>query len=342
MNAKPVLMIIIPCYNEQEVLPVTAPVFLAKLRELAELGLISGNSRILFVDDGSSDSTWDLITKYSREDPHYIGIRQSRNRGHQKAVLAGLMEARDRCDVTISIDCDGQDDPDAMNEMIRLYLEGNEIVYGVRSERETDTWFKRTTAQSFYRIMNLFGAEIIYNHADYRLISSTVLHHFADYGEVNVFLRGMVPLVGFRSATVAYRRKERRAGRSHYPLRKMLALAADGITSMSILPIRVISFLGLIVSVFGVVSIIWAIIRQVTGHTVPGWASLVCIISMIGGIQLISLGVIGEYVGKAYMETKRRPRYIISDRTWEPFRRVYLEEKGDAAPIDSTSENAVK
>ncbi len=362
MNVRPVLWIVVPCYNESEVLPVTEPLFADKLAGLERAGLVSSGSRVLFVDDGSSDGTWDLIRGYAEADERIIGIRQSRNRGHQKAVLAGLMEARGRCDVTISIDCDGQDDLDAMDEMMRAYLDGCEVVYGVREKRDTDTFFKRATAQGFYRFLNAMGAETVYNHADYRLISSTVLQHLADYREVNLFLRGMVPLVGFRSTTVLYERAERKAGRSHYPLSRMIALAVDGITSLSILPIRIISTAGLIVSLFGVISIIWAVIRHVTGHTVAGWASIICILSLIGGLQLLSLGVIGEYVGKTYLEAKGRPRYIISDRTWEPFARHYVEEEGAradtsfrkagkpgpsgahgrGADLDSASDHAVK
>ena len=327
MSAKPVLYIVIPCYNEEAVLPVTAPKFLGKLTELAGEGRISKHSRILFVDDGSRDATWSIITELSRQNDHYIGIRQSRNRGHQNAVLAGLMEAKDLSDFTISIDCDGQDDLNAMDEMIDAYLDGCEIVYGVRSNRDTDSVMKRTTAEMYYKFLRLLGSEAVYNHADYRLISSRVLCHFSEYREVNIFLRGMIPLVGFKSTSVYYSRKEREAGKSHYTLSKMAALAIDGITSTSIKPIRIISAAGLLVSVFGIVSIIWAVVRRMTGNTVDGWASLVCIISLLGGLQLLSLGVIGEYVGKAYLESKHRPRYIISDRTWEDSGRTLIEER---------------
>ena len=313
---KPRLYIIIPCYNEQEVLPITAPVFLRKLTELAGQNLISEDSRILFVDDGSKDRTWEIIKELAGRDSRYTGIAQSRNRGHQSAVLAGLMEAKDVCDITISIDCDGQDDPDAMDEMVRAYLDGSEIVYGVRSSRDTDTWFKRTSAQSFYRLMRAMGTETVYNHADYRLVSSRVLQHFADFEEVNIFLRGMFPLVGFKSTSVYYERHERVAGVSHYPLRKMLSLAFDGITSLSIKPITLIAQIGAVVSLLGFLGIIWAIVMAVTGHAVVGWASTICIVCFMGGIQLLSLGIIGEYIGKTYLETKHRPRYIISERTW--------------------------
>ena len=313
----PSLYIIIPCYNEQEVLPVTAPMFRQKLLDLIAAEKISDDSRILFVNDGSKDRTWELITQMAKAEPHIIGISQSRNRGHQNAVLAGLMEAKDRCDITISIDCDGQDDIDAMDKMVDAYLEGNEVVYGVRSSRETDTFFKRTTAQGFYKFLSAMGAEVVYNHADYRLISSRVLQEFADFHEVNLFLRGMIPLVGFKSTTVEYARHERLAGESHYPLKKMIALAMDGITSLSVKPLRLITSFGVLVALISFIGCVWALIDALIGKTVAGWASMTCIICFVSGVQLISLGIIGEYIGKIYMETKRRPRYIISERTWE-------------------------
>lgn len=314
---QPRLYIIIPCYNEEKVLPITAPMFLKKIEQLTEMGEISEDSRILFVNDGSKDDTWNLIKKLSVKDCHYTGISQSRNRGHQNAVLAGLMEAKDVADITISIDCDGQDDINAMDEMIQAYRNGAEVVYGVRSKRDTDTFFKRFTAESFYRLMNWMGAEVVFNHADYRLISSRVLQEFAGFKEVNIFLRGMVPLVGFNSTSVYYERHERIAGESHYPLKKMLALAFDGITSLSVKPIRLITGFGAGISILGFIAMIWAIIMEITGNTVTGWASMVCIVCFLGGIQLLSLGIIGEYIGKIYMETKARPRYIISERTGE-------------------------
>ena len=317
MREKPILYIIIPCYNEEQVLPITAPMFLKKICALENRGEISGESRILFVNDGSRDRTWDLIRQLAGEDRHYKGIAQSRNRGHQNAVLAGLMEAKGKADITISIDCDGQDDINAMDAMIEEYKGGAEVVYGVRSSRKTDTFFKRFTAESFYRLMNWMGAEVVFNHADYRLVSSKVLDSFSDFKEVNIFLRGMFPLVGFKSTSVYYERNERIAGESHYPLKKMLALAVDGITSLSIKPIRLITGMGILISVLGIIAIIWAIVMQVTGHTVAGWASLICIVAFLGGIQLLSLGVLGEYIGKIYLETKARPRYIISERTDE-------------------------
>ena len=311
----PVLYIVIPCYNEEEVLPITAPQFLEKLIQLHDRGKISDESRVLFVNDGSRDKTWEIITGLSKQDPHYIGISQSRNRGHQNAVLAGLMEAREHCDITISIDCDGQDDINAMDEMVEAYLDGCEVVYGVRSSRETDSFFKRFTAQSFYRFLASMGADVVYNHADYRLMSARVLKEFADFHEVNLFLRGLVPLVGFKSTTVSYSRAERIAGESHYPLKKMIALAVDGITSLSVKPLRLITSFGIVVSLVSFIFCIWALIRALCGQTVAGWASMTCIVCFVSGVQLLSLGIIGEYIGKIYLETKARPRYIISDRT---------------------------
>lgn len=313
----PSLYIVIPCYNEEEVLPITSKLFLEKIHQLVSAGKITDDSRVLFVNDGSKDRTWEIIQELAAEDKHYIGICQSRNRGHQNAVLAGLMEAKDRCDITISIDCDGQDDINAMDDMVEEYLNGCEVVYGVRSKRETDTFFKRFTAEGFYKLLNWMGAEVVYNHADYRLISSRVLQEFQNFKEVNIFLRGMVPLVGFKSTSVYYERAERIAGESHYPLKKMLALAFDGITSLSVKPIRMITSFGLLVAVLSFIGIIWAVVATFLGHTVAGWSSMICIVCFIGGIQMLCLGVIGEYIGKIYLETKHRPRYIISERTYD-------------------------
>lgn len=313
----PVLYLVIPCYNEEAVLPVTAPMFLEKLKDLTAAGKISGDSRVLFVDDGSRDRTWEVISSLAASDARYRGIRQSRNRGHQNAVLAGLMEAKDVCDITISIDCDGQDDINAMDAMVDAYLDGCEIVYGVRSKRDTDTFFKRFTAQSYYRLLKWMGVETVYNHADYRLVSSRALKAFADFREVNLFLRGMFPLVGFKSTSVSYERHERLAGESHYPLRKMLHLALEGITSLSVQPLHVITGLGMGIAILSFVGVVWSIIVALTGNAVPGWASTTCIVCFIGGIQLICLGILGEYIGKIYLEVKARPRYIISDRTPE-------------------------
>ena len=311
----PILYIVIPCYNEQEVLPITAPLFLQKINDLAAAGKISPDSRVLFVNDGSKDRTWEIINELAVSDEHYVGICQSRNRGHQNAVLAGLMEAKDRCDITISIDCDGQDDINAMDGMVDAYRDGCDVVYGVRSKRDTDTFFKRFTAESFYKLLNAMGAEVVYNHADYRLMSARVLQEFAKFKEVNLFLRGMVPLVGFKSTSVAYERHERIAGESHYPLSKMLSLAFDGITSLSIKPIRFITGFGVIVALISFIGVIWAMVEAILGLTVSGWASMTSIICFVSGVQLICLGVIGEYIGKIYMETKHRPRYIISETT---------------------------
>lgn len=315
MGTKAVLYIVIPCYNEEKVLSITSGIFLEKMQKLIQDEKIDEKSRIMFVNDGSKDRTWEIILELAKKDEHFIGISQSRNRGHQNAVLAGLMEAKDCCDITISIDCDGQDDINAMDQMIEEYYDGCEIVYGVRNKRETDTIFKRCTAQGFYKFLNAMGAEVVYNHADYRLVSNRVLQEFANYKEVNLFLRGMFPLVGFKSTSVYYERHERIAGESHYPLRKMLALAFDGITSLSVKPIRMITELGIIIAMLSFAGVIWSIVMALLGRTVAGWASMVCIVAFIGGVQLICTGVIGEYIGKIYMEVKHRPRYIISERT---------------------------
>lgn len=313
----PRLFIVIPCYNEQEVLPITAPMFLEKIKGLTAAGKISEDSRVLFVNDGSKDKTWSIIEELAKSDEHFIGISQSRNRGHQAAVLAGLMEAKEMCDITISIDCDGQDDINAMDGMVDAYLDGCEVVYGVRSSRETDTFFKRFTAEAFYKFLAMMGAEVVFNHADYRLISSRVLKEFANYKEVNLFLRGMIPLVGFKSTSVSYSRAERIAGESHYPLKKMIALAVDGITSLSVKPLRMIMGFGVFVAMISFIGVIWAVVTALLGRAVSGWASMTSIICFVSGVQLICLGIIGEYIGKIYMETKQRPRYIISERTWE-------------------------
>ena len=313
----PRLFVIVPCYNEEEVLPLTAPVFLKKITALTEKGKIAGNSRVLFVNDGSRDRTWQIITELAGKDEHFLGMSQSRNRGHQNAVLAGLMEVKDACDITVTIDADGQDDINAIDAMVDAYLDGCEVVYGVRSSRETDTFFKRFTAQSFYHLLAGLGAEIVYNHADYRLISSKVLKEFANFHEVNLFLRGLVPLVGFKSTTVEYVRHERLAGESHYPLKKMLALAMDGVTSLSVKPLHMIMSFGIIVALISFVGCIWALVTALCGRSVAGWASMTCIICFVSGVQLISLGIIGEYIGKIYLETKQRPRYIISERTYD-------------------------
>ncbi len=322
MMKLPVLYIIIPCYNEQDVLPVTSKRFEKKLTELIRAEKVDERSRLLFVNDGSVDNTWKIVCELSKNSKYFMGISQSRNRGHQNAVFAGLMEAKDHCDITISIDCDGQDDIHAMDQMVDAYLNGYEIVYGVRSQRKTDTFFKRFTAESFYKLLNWMGAETVYNHADYRLISSRVLQEFANFKEVNLFLRGLVPLVGFRSTSVYYERHERIAGESHYPFGKMLALAFDGITSLSIRPIHLITGIGMCVACLSFLGIIWSLIMRTVGNTVSGWASMICIVCFLGGIQLVCMGIIGEYIGKIYLETKARPRYIISERIGDVFGRL--------------------
>lgn len=311
---KPTLYVIIPCYNEEDVLPITSIEFKNKLENLMTASKITTNSRILFVDDGSKDRTWEIISELSNSSPFFIGIRQSRNRGHQNAVYAGLMESKDFADITISIDCDGQDDINAMDDMIDEYYKGAEVVYGVRNNRDTDTFFKKVTAQSFYKLMASMGVESIYNHADYRLVSSKVLHSFEKFEEVNLFLRGMFPLVGFKSTSVYYKRHERIAGESKYPLSKMLNLAFDGITSLSIKPIRLVTIFGILMSSVSLFIIIWIFFRYFTGNTISGWASNATLLTLFSGVQLISIGVIGEYIGKIYLEVKRRPKYIISER----------------------------
>ena len=318
----PTLCIVIPCYNEEEVLPLTAPRFKAELEHLRELGYVADDSCILFVNDGSSDATWEIISSLAGEDPCFKGISLSRNRGHQNALLAGLMECRSFCDVSISIDCDGQDDISAMEEMMKAHLDGCDVVYGVRSSRETDTFFKRTSAQMFYKLLSGWGVESVYNHADYRLLSRRVLDELAHFKEVNLFLRGMIPLVGFKSTSVYYERHERVAGKSHYPLSKMLALAMNGITSLSVKPIRLITALGFIVSLVSFIGVIWAVVVSILGDSVAGWASTVSIVCFIGGIQLLGIGIVGEYVGRIYLESKHRPRFIIGDRTYEDTERA--------------------
>lgn len=312
----PTLYIVIPCYNEEAVLPITSQQFLEKVNNLYKLNKINNNSRILFIDDGSTDSTWEIINELAKRDKHFIGIKQSRNRGHQSSLLSGLMEVKDKADIAISIDCDGQDDINAMDKMIDKYIEGYDIVYGVRNNRDTDTVFKRGTAQLFYKMINKLGAETIYNHADYRLTSSKVLNELSNYNEVNLYLRGIFPLIGFKSTTVEYSRNERIAGKSHYPLGKMLNLAINGITSLSTKPIRLITILGLTISVASFVFIIWIITNILMGTTIQGWVIAIAITSLLCGVQLISIGVIGEYIGKIYNEVKHRPRYIISERTY--------------------------
>lgn len=315
IKENPILYIVVPCYNEETVLPETEPMFVAKLQELIKEKMISDKSRVLFVNDGSKDKTWELIQQFSGEEELVSGACLSRNRGHQNALFAGLMTAKEYADITISIDCDGQDDMNAMNEMIKEYQAGCHVVYGVRSARTTDTVFKRATAQGFYKFMHLMGAEVVYNHADYRLMSKEALEGLAQFKEVNLFLRGMAPLVGYRCSSVYYERAERIAGESHYPLKKMLSFAFDGITSFSVKPIRLITGFGFLTCVISILAIIATIIVKIFGVTVSGWSSMLCCILFMGGVQILSLGVIGEYVGKLYLESKERPRYILSETT---------------------------
>ena len=310
----PVLYLVIPCYNEEQVLPLTSGKFKAKLEELIEAGKISEDSRVMFVNDGSKDTTWDILTSLCEEDKKYAAISLAHNRGHQNALIAGLMEAKKYADITISMDCDGQDDINAITEMVDEYAKGSEIVFGVRNDRSTDSWFKRTTAQSYYKFLRGMGVDIIPDHADYRLMSARVLNALEGYGEVNLFLRGIIPQLGFKQSVVYYSRAEREAGTTHYPLSKMLSLAIDGVTSFSIRPLRLITVLGIIVALLSFIGIIYVLISVISGYYVDGWASTTCILCFVSGIQMISLGVIGEYIGRIYLETKQRPRYFIAER----------------------------
>lgn len=313
----PILYFVVPCYNEEAVLPLTAPLFCDKLCALQASGRIHADSRVLFVNDGSRDATWEIISSLAADNPLVEGISLSRNRGHQNALLAGLMTARERADVTVSIDCDGQDDIHAVDAMLDEYAAGCDVVYGVRTDRTSDTAFKRGTAQAFYKLMAALGAESVYNHADYRLLSRRALDGLAQFEEVNLFLRGLVPLVGYRSSSVPYTRTERVAGKSHYPLRKMLSLAVNGITSLSTKPLKLITGLGLGVSLISLVMIVWTLVRHFSGMTINGWSSTMCIILFLGGVQLLCIGVLGEYIGKIYAEVKHRPRYIVSETTFD-------------------------
>ena len=310
----PVLYLVIPCYNEEQVLPLTSGKFKAKLDELVKAEKISDKSRVMFVNDGSRDTTWDILTFLCEEDERYSAISLSRNRGHQNALIAGLMEAKRFADITISMDCDGQDDFNAIGQMVDEYEKGSEIVYGVRNDRKKDSWFKRSSARSYYRFLRGMGVDIIPDHADFRLMSSRVLDALEGYGEVNLFLRGIIPQLGFKQSVVYYARAEREAGTTHYPLSKMTALAIDGVTSFSVRPLRMITLLGFIVALLSLVGIIYVLVSVFAGYVVDGWASTTCILCFVSGIQMISLGVIGEYIGKIYLETKKRPRYIVSER----------------------------
>lgn len=310
--SEPVLYIVVPCYNEEEVLPETSKRLKEKMESLMAKGKISNKSRVMFVNDGSRDRTWTMIEELHRKDSLFSGVNLSRNRGHQNALLAGLMTAKDRCDMTISMDADLQDDIDAVDAMVDKYLEGCDIVYGVRSSRKKDTFFKRFTAEAFYRLMNFMGAETVFNHADYRLLSRRALEGLAEFKEVNLFLRGIVPMIGYTSATVEYERGERFAGESKYPLKKMISFAMEGITSLSTKPIRYITALGVLIFLVSIIMLIVFIAKWALGMTVAGWASVICSVWAIGGLILLSLGIIGEYIGKIYLETKERPRFLIS------------------------------
>ena len=312
-NVNNSLYIVVPCYNEQEVLPETARRLRAKLEQLMAADKISRASRILFVNDGSRDGTWEIICRLHQECPLFSGVNLSRNRGHQNALLAGLMQARSRAGAVISMDADLQDDIEAVDQMVDKYLEGCDIVYGVRSSRRTDSFFKRFTAEGFYRMMNALGAETVFNHADYRLMSRRALDGLAEFREVNLFLRGIVPMIGYRTDTVEYERHQRFAGESKYPLKKMVAFAAEGITSLSTRPLKMIAGLGFLVFMASLVMLAYIVVRWASGHTITGWASLSCSLWAIGGLILLSLGVIGEYIGKIYLETKGRPRFLIRE-----------------------------
>lgn len=311
MGMAAVVYLVVPCYNEEEVLPEASKRLIAKLEGLMEKELASKESRILFVDDGSKDKTWELIAGLHESTPYVCGLKLSRNRGHQYALLAGLTAARELCDCAISLDADLQDDIEVFDEFLKHYQDGCDIVYGVRKSRETDTRFKRGSAQLFYKFLNLMGVEVLYNHADYRLMSRRALEALSEYKEVNLFLRGIVPLIGYKSAVVYYERHERLAGKSKYPLSKMLSLAADGILSFSIKPIRIISSLGFLIAFCSIIALLYALISKLCGAAVSGWTAIVVSIWLLGGIQLLCLGVIGEYIGRIYSEVKQRPKYFI-------------------------------
>lgn len=307
------LYIVIPCYNEEEVLDKTKTELKKKMNTLIQNKKIDKQSKVIFVNDGSKDKTWDLIQQFNQEDKLFGGINLSRNRGHQNALLAGLLTVKDDADIVISMDADLQDDIDAIDLMIEKRKEGADVVYGVRNSRKKDSFFKRTTAQGFYRVMKMLGVDVIYNHADYRLTSRRVLDSLKDYREVNLFLRGIFPLIGFKSDIVYYERKERFAGKSKYPLKKMLNFAWDGITSFSVKPIRLVLNVGVVILILSLLMILYSVIQKVLGNTVDGWTFIVCSLWLLGGIQMLSLGIIGEYIGKIYSETKARPRYLVTD-----------------------------
>jgi len=313
-----ILAIIVPCYNEEEVLPEAAQRLSGKMQQLINEQIIDDESKIFFVDDGSSDNTWNLIVKYHAENPrHFSGIKLSKNRGHQNALLCGLIAVKDQFDAAVSIDADLQDDIDIIGKMTEKYRAGYEIVYGVRSDRKADSFFKRSTAQGFYRFMRFLGVDVVYNHADFRLMGRNALEALAQYGEVNLFLRGIIPLLGFKTGIEYYSRTERLAGTSKYPLRKMLKFALEGITSFSVKPIRMITFLGILIFTVSIAMIAYFFVRYFTGHTISGWASIACSLWGIGGLILFSIGIVGEYIGKIYLETKRRPRFHVEQFLYE-------------------------
>ena len=305
------LFLVIPCYNEEEVLPETSSRLLGQLEQMVRAGLVAADSRILFVDDGSKDKTWTIIAGLHEADPRFCGLKLSRNRGHQNALLAGLLEARRWADMVISLDADLQDDVQVLSQFVTKYHEGCDVVYGVRSSRASDSFFKRFTAEGFYRLMKGLGAETVFNHADYRLMSRRAIEGLAAFGEVNLFLRGIVPLIGYPSGVVTYERHERFAGQSKYPLKKMLAFAFEGITSLSVKPIRLITLLGVLIFTMSILFVLYFLVVHLLGRTVPGWTTIALSVWAIGGLQLLCMGVIGEYIGKIYLETKARPKYLI-------------------------------
>ena len=315
---EPIVYFIIPCYNEEAVLPETTRRLTEKLNSMVSTGLINKESRVLYVDDGSKDKTWELISQFNRENPWVEGVKLAHNRGHQNALLCGLMSAMPRCDAAISMDADLQDDIDALDQFVKKFQEGCDVVYGVRNKRDTDTWFKRTTAEGFYKVMNLLGVDVVFNHADYRLMSKRALEALSEYREVNLFLRGIVPLIGYRSDYVYYDRHERFAGESKYPLKKMLSFALDGITSFSVKPLKLISNLGVLISILSIFGLLYALISYFLGVTVSGWTAIVCSIWLLGGLQMLCLGVVGGYIGKIYSEVKARPRYRVEEYLENP------------------------
>ncbi len=311
MTGNDILYLVIPCYNEEAVLHETAKQLLVKMNSMFDRGMISRESKIMFVNDGSRDKTWEIIRELHESNPIYSGVKLSRNKGHQNALLAGLMTAKEKADMAISLDADLQDDVDVIDKMVEKYYEGNDVVYGVRSARDTDTFFKKFTAEGFYKIMQAMGVEIVFNHADYRLMSKRALEGLSEFREVNLFLRGIVPLIGYKSDIVTYERHERFAGESKYPLKKMLAFATDGITSFSIKPIRMITTCGFLIFAISLIMLLYFLVVHFMGRTVHGWTSTIVSIWAIGGLQLLAIGIVGEYIGKIYLETKARPKYII-------------------------------